>query len=89
VPAFAGTVVKLRREAYFFLAAFFGFAFALAFFTAFFFAAISISPCRVSPGAVFTEIKTRLQEARNFIVPPGRSHDRGRARRVIDDALVL
>jgi hypothetical protein len=37
VPAFAGTVVKLRREAYFFLAGAF-FVLALAF--AFFFAAI-------------------------------------------------
>jgi hypothetical protein len=37
VPAYAGTVVKLRKEAYFFLA---GAFLALAFFAAFFFAAI-------------------------------------------------
>jgi hypothetical protein len=61
VPAFAGTVVKLQYEAYFFFlaAAFF---LAGAFFAfAFFFAAIFISPCRVSPGAVFTQFKTQLQ----------------------------
>jgi hypothetical protein len=44
----------------FFLAGafFFAGAFFAAFFVTFFFAAISISPCRVSPRAVFTEIKT-------------------------------
>jgi hypothetical protein len=63
VPAFAGTVVKLQKEAYFFFlaAAFFLAGAFLAF--AFFFAAIFISPCRVSPGAVFTQFKTQLQEA--------------------------
>jgi len=65
VPAFAGTVVKLQKEAYFFFlaAAFFlaGAFLALAFAFAFFFAAIFISPCRVSPGAVFTQFKTQLQ----------------------------
>jgi hypothetical protein len=46
------------RAYFFFLAAAFFLAGAFFFATAFFFAAIVISPCQVSPGAVFTEIKT-------------------------------
>jgi hypothetical protein len=60
--SFEGSPPLLQRP-YFFFAAFFLVAFFLVAFFAL--AAMIKSPCRVSPGAVFTEIKIEMQYRRH------------------------
>jgi hypothetical protein len=82
VPACAGTVVvsdsaaiflskdrRLIATSYFFFAAFFFVAFFLLAFFAL--AAMIKSPCRVSPGAVFTETEIEKQYHRHVFFDKG------------------